>query len=694
MPPPQRTATLRLAQGAYLGEVIPRSAQHPRAIQAFRGIPYAQSTAGANRFRPPRPLDEPGSGAKSDVVVHRALAFGDICPQGGAGHGGQSEDCLNANVFRPHFDDDDDEGDGAAHSYQRPGPQRRLLPIVVYIHGGGFNSGWGGERDMGSFAAWAAAPLVAVSFNYRVGALGFPSGAHAPAGLLVNLGLRDQRCLLGWVRANAAALGGDPDNVTVMGLSAGAHSIGHHLIAYAPANNNNRTTTTTRGGAGTGIGTPPPPPPFQKAILESGAATARAVFVPDHPLHVQQWEEFLMHCGLEDDDISSSSDDDDEDALLAALQALPLDVVAAAQHQVWNKWSPTLRWPFQPVVDGPGGMVPDLPVNSWAKGNVLRIPILTGFNTNEGAVFVPQRASSPSALRALVSSLVPAMGAADLASLERTLYPDPTSTAAGRRRYGGARPRPPGCGPQFWRLDDAYSDYAYVCPVLQTATLAATLLSAADADADADADVAPPVYAYHFAATRAARGAADHGDEAAVVAHDMGAIGAWPGLVATADAMNGAWTRFAATGDPNLYPASSNQTANEITTESSSGNFTWPRFRPPPLPSSISRPILSSGAGGRIAAAGAGRIALFGKGNDERGSSSSIISSSSSSKSRSRGTPAQVVALTDRELRACHFWWDRVALSEGRGTGAMGNGSSSGAAAVARDEDGDVKAKL
>ena len=121
------------------------------------------------------------------------------------------EDCLNLNVYRPA-------------SY-RPGTDG-AMPVVVYVHGGAFNGGLGTERDMASFVGWAGeAPVVGVNFNYRVGALGFPSSAVAEAEGVLNLGLRDQRLLFEWVRENIGQFGGDKDRVTLMGVSAGAHSV-------------------------------------------------------------------------------------------------------------------------------------------------------------------------------------------------------------------------------------------------------------------------------------------------------------------------------------------------------------------------------------------------------------------------------------------------------------------------------------
>ncbi|KAI1354182.1 carboxylesterase 3 [Xylaria sp. FL0043] len=581
----QKTCNITLPQGNYLGEVIGPSSTSPRAIQAYLGVPYAQTTAGDNRFREPQALNtqaQPG-------VVYHALKYGQICAPGKTGVGGHGENCLNANIYRPHFGDD---AASIAAEAKRLGVDSNKLPVVVYVHGGGFNMGSGKERNMASFAAFADSPIVAISFNYRVGPLGFlPSAVTAKMGLL-NLGLKDQQFFFEWMRTNLPAIGGDPDNVTLMGLSAGSHSIGHHLISYSPANK------LISG-----------PPPFQKVIAESGSSMARATFVPNHPLHEQQFQEFLMQCGI--DGVS-------DDELLEKLRSLPYSTLVTASQSMWRKWSDTLRWPFQPVIDGPGGLIPDLPINSWNKGNVLRIPIMTGFNTNEGASFVPEDADSSTAVRSLMSSIIPSLNDTDLNALDK-LYPN-VSTIEGKKLYANAKESTK-YGIEFWRLDDAYAHYAYICPVLQTATLASTAQGAA------------PVYVYHYAARSATYGGTDHGDETRVVVHDMSEIGTYPGLVATADAMTGAWTRFAATGDPNL------------SISGAKANFTWPQYTSPFSSTSDN----------------AGLVALFGSGNDEQMKSAGT---------HSRGTPAQSIALTDREKEECKYWWPRVVYSEGYGNGS------------------------
>ena len=179
------------------------------------GIAYGESTGGEGRFR----LPVKKKGRKGRVV--EAVRYGRICPAMGNVGGEFGEDCLNMNIYRTGG-----EGEGEKKEEGEEEVKKVLVPVVVYVHGGGFNNGNGHERNMATFVAWAKEPMIGISFNYRVGALGFlPSALTAKEGLL-NLGLRDQQMCLEWVRDNAEAFGGDPENITIMGLSAGAHSVG------------------------------------------------------------------------------------------------------------------------------------------------------------------------------------------------------------------------------------------------------------------------------------------------------------------------------------------------------------------------------------------------------------------------------------------------------------------------------------
>lgn len=196
-----------LPQGTVVG--VRETGAYPNPIEAFKGIPYALPPTGDRRFRPPVPV-----GPSPAATVIDASQFGPRAPATQLMIIGpaldQSEDCLTANVFRP-----------AREECATP----ELLPVMLYFHGGAFNRGNAAMHDTASMVGWSAAPFIGVTFGYRIGALGFlPSALSAREGLL-NLGLRDQICMMEWLRENIGRFGGDADNVTLMGLSAGAHSV-------------------------------------------------------------------------------------------------------------------------------------------------------------------------------------------------------------------------------------------------------------------------------------------------------------------------------------------------------------------------------------------------------------------------------------------------------------------------------------
>lgn len=207
--------SVRLPQGQILG--IRQEDPLPRPIDAFLGVPYAQPPTGDRRFRAPAKLP-----STPDSIVD-ASAFGPAAPGKplfkSASKLNYSEDCLTANIFRPSSN-----GGAAAQN----------LPVTVYIHGGAFNRGTSSMHDSASMIAHSSNDFIIVSFNYRIGALGFlPSAVSAKEGA-VNLGLHDQLHLLQWVQDNIAAFGGDASRVTLLGLSAGAHSV---CLQLAPRKN-------------------------------------------------------------------------------------------------------------------------------------------------------------------------------------------------------------------------------------------------------------------------------------------------------------------------------------------------------------------------------------------------------------------------------------------------------------------------
>ena len=202
-------APVRIETGLVAG-----SAGRDPAISVYKGLPYAAPPVGPLRWRPPAP-------AAAWQGVRAADRFGAACPQPGgemARGFAQSEDCLTLNVWT-----------GAA-----PGaPDKR--PVYVWIYGGGFIGGTGASPEFDG-EALARKGIVVVTFNYRVGVLGFLAtpelsreSGHAASG---NYGLLDDVAALQWVQRNIAAFGGDPAKVTIGGQSAGAGSVG--FLAISP----------------------------------------------------------------------------------------------------------------------------------------------------------------------------------------------------------------------------------------------------------------------------------------------------------------------------------------------------------------------------------------------------------------------------------------------------------------------------
>jgi para-nitrobenzyl esterase len=186
-----------------------RGAETADGVLSWRGIPYAAPPAGDLRLRPPQP---PGAWSG----VRDALGYGNRAPQAplaglllGPPPPPVSEDCLYLNVTAP------------------AGATGR--PVLLWIHGGGFEMGHGPDQA-GDGAAFARSRrLVVVTFNYRLGALGFLDvPGERPTGAL---GLHDQLAALRWTRENIAAFGGDPAQITVYGLSAGGKSVTHLLAS-------------------------------------------------------------------------------------------------------------------------------------------------------------------------------------------------------------------------------------------------------------------------------------------------------------------------------------------------------------------------------------------------------------------------------------------------------------------------------
>ena len=291
-------------------------------VFVWKGIPYARPPIGDRRFQAPQP-PEPWT------EVREALLFGPSAIQASNGImeflGNQtdntSEDCLYLNVWSPAADG-------------------RRRPVMVWIHGGAFTTGAGSSKtyDGSSFAT--EGDVVVVTFNYRLGALGFlhlggVGGADFSGSC--NCGILDQMAALQWVQDNIEKFGGDPERVTVFGESAGAMSIGV-LMAIPKAK---------------GL--------FQQAILQSGAAA---------------------------NVLSSSIAEKVSSRLLAALNISHGEVDKIRQipaQQLVDTAALLPAMSLVPVIEG--DLLPVHPEQALAEGAAKDIPVLIGTNKDEYRLF-------------------------------------------------------------------------------------------------------------------------------------------------------------------------------------------------------------------------------------------------------------------------------------------------------------------
>jgi para-nitrobenzyl esterase len=271
-------------------------------VTVFKGIPFAAPPVGDLRWKAPEPV--------AHWTTPRDMStFGPVCPQrvtdGARANPAQSEDCLALNVWSPDI--------------------HGKLPVMLWIHGGGFDSG---ASSLPRFdgASLAQHSVVVVSFNYRLGRLGFLALRGAPS---ANFGLLDQIAALNWVRHNIAVFGGDADRVTIFGESAGGVSVDALMVSPLSM----------------GL--------FAGAISESGPSLYSTQTLAD-----------------------ARKDADAFAAKLGGREKLR----DASVEQILSAGADETHL----IVDG-ATLMDDIGV-SFAKGPVAKVPYLTGTNSDEGVI--------------------------------------------------------------------------------------------------------------------------------------------------------------------------------------------------------------------------------------------------------------------------------------------------------------------
>jgi para-nitrobenzyl esterase len=331
--------------------------------ERYAGIRYARPPVGELRFRAPEPVG-PWEG------VHDATAFGPSAPQPpplpgsiiAEGDLRTDEDCLFLNVYTPKADN-----------------ARR--PVMVWIHGGAYTMGSGDMYDGSSMVR--RGEVVVVTLNYRLGVLGWLAVDHLDPNLAGsgNNGLRDQIEALRWVRDNISSFGGDPDNVTIFGESAGGGSIAALL------------------------GAPDADGLYHRAIIESGPVAIAPPYKPDLLTTA-----LLVALGAPDGGIDEFRSAPPERLIQAQIDIGAIDQLGRDRDHALDGSGAVLR----PSVDGV--VVQSSPTQVVAARGDRNVPLLIGTNEDEGTLFsmlLPTDVSDEEIIAALPETVVEARALAE-----------------------------------------------------------------------------------------------------------------------------------------------------------------------------------------------------------------------------------------------------------------------------------------
>ncbi|XP_050307750.1 esterase B1-like [Anthonomus grandis grandis] len=313
---------------------------HGGKFYKFLGIPYAKAPIGELRFKAPQPPDS-WSGIKN------ATKEGPECPASDMYFTyfiGNEDNCLNLNVYTKELPNKNES-------------KCLNKPVMVWIHGGAFICG-SNKTELYGPDYLMTQDIVLVTINYRLGILGFASFKDQSLGVPGNAGLKDQRMALKWVQNNITHFGGDPNNVTIFGESAGAASV--HYLTLSP---------TTEGL-------------FHKAIVQSGSALNNWAWGKNNSGEIAK---FLGY------------KETDEKAILDRLKKESAKNIINAQKKSKELFSASQTRPWGPVVEpaSPDAILTAHPTEIMHSQGGRKIPLIIGYNSGEGIFFELVRKTIP-----------------------------------------------------------------------------------------------------------------------------------------------------------------------------------------------------------------------------------------------------------------------------------------------------------
>lgn len=354
-------------QGIYIGQ---RKTVNGTGVNYWYGIPYAQQPIGHLRWIPPQQLP-----TSHDI---RYALIPNACPQKNDFRIAFTESCLTLNVYTPM--------------------NANNLPVYVWIHGGSFTTGAGVEYDAASFVSVSvknSVPIVVVTINYRLGLLGFladealyeeRSGVNNRS-TTGNYGILDQMMAVDWIKKNAAGFGGDPEQITIGGESAGG--VGVTILLTSPL--------TTNGT-------------FQRAIIESGGLWPSAATPLEKAINSSgKILRVMANC-----------------TTLQCLRTITVEMILTVQnfiasHSIFGASA-------MPVIDG--YVLNEIMEDSYERGSFQKVPVLIGSTTNETSLFtcpIFNRSASAAQVETFLSTLVNTTMLNEITSIYGPIstYPNP-----------------------------------------------------------------------------------------------------------------------------------------------------------------------------------------------------------------------------------------------------------------------------